>query len=162
MCSVFQKNSFNPTFVYVSEWIRYINVDRLRLQNVMFLSCEMLRHLKTYPLTCCCARLISGEEMGHKVNYKMQRSLATLRQHSLCVSRSIPLLKLIWFGSRLKVMMHLKIKTVIVEIKLLHNSRNLLTNKKKRLKAQNTVNYCLPSCKFIITAWKLHIVVWLR
>jgi len=61
----------------------------------MLLSCEMLRHLKTYPLTCRCARLISGEEMGHKVNYKMQRSLATLRQHFLCVSRSIPLLKLI-------------------------------------------------------------------
>jgi len=75
----------------------------------MFLSSEILRHLKTYPLTCRCARLISGEEIGHKVNFDMQRSLATLRQHSLCVSRSIPLLRLVWFGSKLKIIMHPKI-----------------------------------------------------
>lgn len=140
-----------------------LNKCRLRLQNVMFLSCEILRHFKTYPLACRCAHLISGEEMGHKVNFDMQHSLATLRQHSLCVSRSIPLLRLIWFDSKLKILGHPKIKTFIVEIKLFHNSCNLFMNKKnEEFQVQNTVNYCLPSCTFIIIAWKLNIVVWLR
>jgi hypothetical protein len=152
----------NPRFATFSGRFRYTNVDCLRSQNVLFLPCEILRHLKTYPLTCRCARLISGEEMGHKVNYKMQRSLATLRQHSLCVSRSIPLLRLIWFGSKLKIVMHLKIKTFIMEIKLLYNSCNLLKNKRKKnygFQAYSTVNYCQSSCKLIIIPWKLHIVV---
>ena len=90
----FKSTVVTLTFVYVSEWIPDTNFDRLRLQTVTFLSCEMLRHLKTQPLTCRRARVISGEELGHKVNYEMQHSLATLRQHALCVSRYIPLLKL--------------------------------------------------------------------